>query len=140
MKPLSLLGLMLLTTGLGACAPVNALGVEISIDLKEFAFQPSEIEVPQGALVRVILRNSGTIEHDWAVQEIDVTTFNAGPQAGHDMHAMTNAPKLHAATQVGQTARLEFRPEKAGTYEILCTVAGHKEAGMKGRLIVKARS
>jgi uncharacterized cupredoxin-like copper-binding protein len=31
-----------------------------------------------------------------------------------------------------------FTPSKAGTYAVLCTVAGHKEAGMVGTLTVKA--
>jgi uncharacterized cupredoxin-like copper-binding protein len=38
----------------------------------------------------------------------------------------------------GQSAMLEFTPSKPGTYEFWCTVAGHKEAGMTGTLVVQA--
>jgi uncharacterized cupredoxin-like copper-binding protein len=39
-------------------------------------------------------------------------------------------------TANGQTNQLEFTPTAAGTYEFWCTVPGHKEAGMIGKLIV----
>jgi uncharacterized cupredoxin-like copper-binding protein len=39
---------------------------------------------------------------------------------------------------MGQAGTLEFTPTKPGTYEFICTVPGHKEAGMVGALIVKA--
>jgi len=127
--------------GLSACASANTNPVtEISVETKEFTFQPANLEITGGTQIRLLVRNAGTVEHDWRVQEIDATIFNSGPQAAHDMPGMSKPPDLHAAAKVGQTARLEFRPEKAGTYEILCTTAGHKEAGMMGKLIVKVKS
>ncbi len=42
------------------------------------------------------------------------------------------------AALMGQTNTIEFTPTKPGTYEFFCTVAGHKEAGMVGTLVVKA--
>jgi uncharacterized cupredoxin-like copper-binding protein len=39
---------------------------------------------------------------------------------------------------MNQTSTLDFTPTKPGTYEFFCTVAGHKDAGMVGTLIVKA--
>ncbi|MBI5715993.1 MAG: cupredoxin domain-containing protein, partial [Chloroflexi bacterium] len=59
--------------------------------------------------------------------------------AGHDMGSGGTAkePQLHIAVAMGKSGTLEFTPTKAGTYEFFCTVAGHKEAGMKGTLVVK---
>ena len=138
MKHISLFILIGIALGLNACAPAKTARVtEISVEAKEFSFQPANIEVIVGAQIRLVVRNVGTVEHDWSIQEIDATVFNAGSQpAPHDMPGMSKPPALHAAAQVGQTARLEFRPEKVGTYEIFCTTPGHKEAGMIGRLIV----
>jgi uncharacterized cupredoxin-like copper-binding protein len=39
-------------------------------------------------------------------------------------------------TQPGETKTLEFTPTEAATYPIDCNIAGHKEAGMVGELIV----
>jgi uncharacterized cupredoxin-like copper-binding protein len=36
----------------------------------------------------------------------------------------------------GQTATKTFTAPAAGTYDIVCDEAGHKEAGMVGKLIV----
>jgi uncharacterized cupredoxin-like copper-binding protein len=57
--------------------------------------------------------------------------------AGHEIGNMTTEPQLHVAAMMGQTGVLEFTPTKPGTYEFFCTVAGHKEAGMVGTLVVK---
>ena len=68
-----------------------------------------------------------------------VMNATAEPMAGHDMGNMGGMePELHVAALMGQMATLEFTPTKPGTYEFFCTVAGHKEAGMKGTLVVKA--
>ncbi|TMW73916.1 plastocyanin/azurin family copper-binding protein [Alteribacter natronophilus] len=35
-----------------------------------------------------------------------------------------------------ETSSIIFTPLKTGTYEFFCTIPGHKEAGMRGTLIV----
>jgi uncharacterized cupredoxin-like copper-binding protein len=54
------------------------------------------------------------------------------------MSGMTETPDLHLPVAMGTTSSLEFTPTKPGTYEFECTVPGHKEAGMRGTLVVKA--
>jgi len=39
---------------------------------------------------------------------------------------------------IGATNTMEFTPTKPGTHEFFCAVPGHKDAGMKGTLVVKA--
>ena len=67
-----------------------------------------------------------------------MTGATSESMAGHNMSGMTNQPELHMAVAMGQTGVLEFTPTKPGTYEFFCTVAGHKEVGMMGTLIIKA--
>lgn len=54
------------------------------------------------------------------------------------MAAYDAQPDLHAAAEAGQSATRQFTPTKPGAYEIVCTVAGRKEAGMTGTLVVSA--
>lgn len=74
-------------------------------------------------------------------------TFNVtnGGTVPHDFKVCTKATKTAADTcagkgtkllSPGQSAKLTFTFTKAGTYEYLCTVAGHATAGMKGLLKV----
>jgi len=43
---------------------------------------------------------------------------------------------LDAGARPGQTQRLRFRIDEPGTYRIVCSFAGHAEAGMVGVLVV----
>ncbi len=103
-------------------------------------FQPATVEVLAGQPVKLMFRNNDTVEHDFSILEIPVVSMGPtqAPMAGHDMSGMAAEPQLHVAAAMGQSAALEFTPTKPGTYEFFCTVAGHKEAGMRGTLIVKA--
>ena len=114
-------------------APAMALPVEAM----EFAFTPATLEVTAGQPVALTLTNSGTLEHDFSILEFPIEGA-AGTDGGmdHDMGEMAEQPDLHAAAGAGQSATLEFTPSKPGTYEFYCTVAGHKEAGMVGTLVV----
>ena len=57
-----------------------------------------------------------------------------------DEHAMHGAEyAIHTSTKPGTSTVLKFTPLEAGEYEILCTVEGHKEAGMVATLIVVAQ-
>jgi nitrite reductase (NO-forming) len=55
--------------------------------------------------------------------------------AMHDMAGMQTT--MHAAIEAGQESTLEFKATQTGTYTFYCTIAGHREAGMTGKLIVK---
>lgn len=119
MRLTSLALIALLALGLAACgggASPTTTGPKISIDMTEFMFSPKAIEVPAGQQVTLELRNKGTVEHDLTIDAIG----------------------LKVIVKPGQTAQRAIGPFAAGTeYEVHCTVAGHKESGMIGTLVVK---
>jgi uncharacterized cupredoxin-like copper-binding protein len=43
---------------------------------------------------------------------------------------------VHMSTMPGGSTTIKFTPQEAGEYEVFCTVEGHKEAGMIGKLVV----
>ena len=81
----------------------------------EFSFSPTEVRLPAGATVNVELRNAGDIFHTFTV-----TALN-----------------LEVEANGGETASGALRIDRPGTYEFVCTVPGHAQAGMRGRLIVR---
>ena len=83
----------------------------VATDLK---FDPKEIKVPVGQPVEVTLDNKGVLEHDFKLQQ----------------------PNFRVAAQGGQTASGTFTPSQEGSYDFICSIPGHKEAGMVGKLIV----
>ncbi|HEU5099347.1 MAG TPA: cupredoxin domain-containing protein [Roseiflexaceae bacterium] len=131
------------TIALAACGSSSTAPTttqSFAVTAKEFGFAPAQLTVTAGQPVELIFQNTGAVEHDWSVREIDLagnptaTEVSGGHMTG-DMH---DTPKLHVAAGPNAQTKLTFTPSKAGTYEVLCTVAGHKEAGMVGTLTVTA--
>ena len=102
------------TTSAVTNAPAPAAAQTISVGAKEFAFDPSAIEVAADSEFTVELTNTGVIEHDFTI---------TGQESA----------KIVAAG--GATASGSFTLS-AGTYEYFCSVVGHKESGMIGTLTV----
>ncbi len=129
---------------LAACGPTpsaTSAPQAFAVAAKEFAFMPAALSVQAGKPVTISLQNTGAVEHDWSIQEIDISgeaTSNGDAAAEHMMGGMGDEPKLHVAAGIGGKGSLTFTPSKPGTYTFYCTVAGHKEAGMVGTLTVTA--
>src|SRR5690606_35691990 len=75
-----------------------------------------DLRVPEGAVVAITLTNA-----DGAMHDISVPEFNA---------------QSDQLVGVGSATTIVFRATKGGTFEYICTVPGHKLAGMVGNLIV----
>lgn len=89
--------------------------VEIQTATTEFAYAPKAWEIPSGKPIKIVLKNKGTVEHDFTI----------------------DALKLKVTVAAGKDAEKSFAAIAPGTYEVHCTVAGHKEAGMTGTLTVR---
>jgi uncharacterized cupredoxin-like copper-binding protein len=122
------------------CAFGPATGTEIAIKETEYSYSPSSLTVTAGQPVILTIKNVGQAEHDFVVEKIAVTDVleEGNASAEHNMHDMGGAYDLHVSTQKGATSVLKFTALEPGTYQILCTVAGHKEAGMVAELVVVA--
>jgi len=127
---------------LTGCAGASGQPVtEITVEATDFSYNPIAITIPAGKRVTLALTNKGAVEHDFVVDKINVTdveTSDNGPAAHHQMGDMSEYD-LHFFAKAGETATLQFTAMEPGTYEIFCSIEGHKEAGMIGELIVAAQ-
>jgi plastocyanin len=88
---------------------------EIWIVSTEFKFVPATIRVIAGRSVTLVLDNSqAETEHG-----IDLPAFG-----------------FHLTARAGQVSRKTFTFDEPGEYEFMCDLPGHREAGMKGKLII----
>lgn len=97
-----------------AAAPADTTTVE----LDEFEFRPSELTVREGAVLRA--DNVGAVPHNLTIEE-------------------SESPEQLAATETfpGDEQR-ELEVDVApGRYTLVCTVPGHREAGMVGSITVR---
>ena len=88
----------------------------ISVSGDEFSFSPSSLEVKSGETVKISFKNEGESYHNLVITDLGVESDVIGP---------------------GEVDYFEFVPDKSGTFEMICSIAGHKEAGMKGSITIK---
>ncbi len=111
-----------------------ALGV---IEGRNWGFDPPVIEVRAGTPVMLTLVNDGRVEHDVEIARLmadDVEKMGGAEHNEAAGHHDMDVVAVHAMP--GTTAAVMFTPMEAGEYEYVCTLPGHKEAGMIGTLIV----
>ena len=125
----------------GERAPAQA--VELTATATDLKFDPAVIQVATGQPVRLTFVNKGAIEHDWegiGLQAGDVRILSAPAGLSQRLRDGANAKTAqgiaYAAAGPGQQMVVSFTPAQAGTYQVVCTVPGHKEAGMVGQLVV----
>jgi plastocyanin len=93
----------------------NAPLKEFTITETEYAFSPTTMNVNVGDRVKITFINSGSFDHDFIIDELDLNT---------------------GETEPGGTSTLEFIASKAGTYTYYCGIKDHREEGMEGTLTV----
>lgn len=91
--------------------------VTVDLEMVDIQFDPAEITVPANTDVTVNLVNNGVSAHNFHIDELGV---NSGDYAA------------------GQTGTVTFNSGAPGEYTFYCSIPGHREAGMVGKLIVTA--
>jgi plastocyanin len=87
----------------------------VDVSTVDLAFEPNELTIAANTDVTVTITNKGVLEHDFAVEELGILSDTV--QSGDSTTVTINAAP--------------------GTYEFLCTVPGHAQAGMTGTLTVQ---
>lgn len=119
---LALMGLFLSACG-SSNQPAAVSSGEVTIKASEWKFEPSSIRVEAGKPIKLMLKNEGKIEHNITVPGI------------------ISGKELQLGAKAGESTTIEFTPDKAGVFELVCTLPAHKDAGMVGKLeIVSAGS
>jgi len=88
---------------------VNAIEVKLNDDY----FNPKVITILNGKTTTLILKNEGKREHTFTVEKLGID----------------------AEVQPGKEKTITVKPEKPGTYELICRY--HFSKGMEGKVIVK---
>ncbi len=113
--------------GSGGGATTAEASSEVAISAVEFAFEPDAWTVVADAEASITLNNDGGVEHNWTVLEQGV---NIASEADYDPATVVAATDDIAGGESG-TAAVTL---PAGTYQVVCTIAGHFDSGMAGTL------
>src|SRR5687767_13956577 len=95
-------------------ASIAAQAKELRVVATDLKFDSKEINLAGPGQVKVHLENQGVIEHDFSIEGLKGKAY-AGPK---------------------KSGEGTFQIAKAGTYVFYCSIPGHKEAGMQGKLVV----
>jgi plastocyanin len=93
----------------------SASVVNLTVESNGLNFTPNTITVKQGQTVNLTYKNNMG-RHDWVLDKFNAKT---------------------ALVDAGKQETISFIASEAGTYEFYCSVAGHRESGMKGTFIVE---
>lgn len=100
-------------SGGGAGATTGA--APLSLTLTEFKYNPGQLQVAANTPAKLTIKNGGSVDHDFTFEKAGIAV----------------------SLKPGASADKELAALPAGTYDFFCSVPGHKEAGMVGKLIVK---
>lgn len=114
---LALAGVVVTAGLLAACGSSSppAASTTVEVTAREFQFDPNALTIPADQAAEIELTNGGVVEHDITIDAIEFKLF----------------------VPIGGTVTGEIGPLEAGTYEIYCSIPGHKVAGMTGTLTVE---
>lgn len=115
--PVLVLAAILLHWGSGDAGVPHTVQVVAAAGQAEFVFTPMEVLLSVGRPVTITVVNKGKVEHDWLAESLGVSIKPVVPP--------------------GKSGSVTFTPSRRGSFEFHCTVPGHKEAGMKGMLVVR---
>ena len=112
---------LLVGCGGGYEADVSAAGPG-TVVMTDYAFHPRDVHVRRGQTVNVL--NQGGIAHNLKVER--------GPNPRRETDELAGTPSFLK----GDTEQLRIDLEP-GRYVMVCSVPGHRELGMTGRLTVR---
>jgi uncharacterized cupredoxin-like copper-binding protein len=107
----------------GACGSAsgqsNSNPTEVQLTLSEFKIDSPQTTFTTGTPYRFVIKNEGTISHDWAIMPRSETD---------ESQALIKVDEDQLPP--GATVTREFTFTQAGDFEFACHVPGHYEAGM----------
>ena len=113
--------------------PFTEITVSLAKEAGELNFFPNLLEFESGKRYKLVLKNPSSQKHYFTGKNFADASWNQKVEAGKvEIKGAIHELKL----KPGAMAEWVFVPMKSGTYNLRCTVAGHTEAGMIGKITI----
>ena len=106
----------------------------VRIELSEFAFTPKEITLEAGQPYILEVVNVGTVKHEFTAGAFFQTVATRKAETAETEVKVPFFTEIEVLA--GKSADLYMIPLIPGTYELVCEIEGHREAGMFGTITV----
>lgn len=100
-------------------------------------FNPDEIEVETGEIIRFVVKNTGTLHHSFTIGDKEWHREHEKQMqgtAGDDLVSHMQDEPNGTVVPPGETRSLTWKFGDSGAVQIGCHVPGHYPAGMKGEV------
>jgi uncharacterized cupredoxin-like copper-binding protein len=107
----------------------------VTVTMTEYAFAPSAIALKSGVPTKLVLRNDGKEPHYFVAEKFfrTIATRKIQGSDGEEKAPYFTAVEVYA----GKSLEWFLVPTEKGTFDVICTVKGHAEHGMKGTIQVR---
>ena len=107
----------------------------VTVTMTEYAFSPSPIVLKEGVPTKLVLKNAGKEAHYFVAEQFfkGIATRKLQGSDGEVKAPYFTAVEVYP----GKTLEWFLVPAQKGVYDLLCTVKGHAEHGMKGKIEVR---
>lgn len=110
------------------------VNVNLGNSAGELKFFPDKLEFIAGQNYKLLLKNPSPVKHYFTAKDFADASWTKKVQVGKvEVKGAIHELEL----QPGGEAEWVLTPMKSGTYELYCSIAGHKESGMRGEIVVK---
>ncbi|WP_051709832.1 cupredoxin domain-containing protein [Andreprevotia chitinilytica] len=124
------------TSALGQPGKAAKVKQTIEISLSDtMRFNPDTLTVKQGDTVRFVVKNDGKLKHELVLGTAKQLKEHA--EMMRKFPEMEHADANQATVEPGKTGELIWQFTRKGTFDFACLQAGHFEAGMRGKVVVK---
>ncbi len=122
--------MILISVFISACQ-TNGTSTQLDVELNDFTITPNQLTVPAGSEIQIRIANKGLVVHNFYIMQYGVNVGNM-----FDEEDIASA-YWEAEVQPDDTVTLSFiAPDQPNTYQIVCGMPGHLQAGMVGTLDV----
>lgn len=90
----------------------------ISAELKEFQFTPSNWTVPAGEEITIDLTNAGSVDHEWVILKNGVNISSEADLPETEEELLADFVYWEEEVAAGDSATFTFTAPEAGTYQI----------------------
>lgn len=112
----------------------DAKATTAKIELKEMSFTPKDLTLEAGKPYVIELSNTGKVKHEFSASKF----FRSAAVRKVETDASEVKAPFFTEIEVlaGKTVKLFVIPVTTGSFETLCEIPGHLEAGMRGTINV----
>lgn len=132
------IGIVALALLLGACGDDDGSSeTEIDATLTEFMFDPDSWTIAAEEEITIDLTNDGSVEHEWVLLKPGVEISSEADLPETEEELLADFVYVEDEVEPGDSKTLTFTAPEAGTYQVICAIEGHFDAGMEGELTVE---